>query len=325
MHKQLKEMTKVAVGIDIGGTNTVYGLIDKSGNCFEQGKISTTSFSSPELLVAAIANEISFLLTKDTTLELAGIGVGAPNGNYQNGTVEYAPNLHWKGIVNLVNLFNIHFKVPVFVTNDANAAAIGEMTYGEAKNLTDFLLVTLGTGLGSGFVANGKLICGHDGFAGELGHVIIDQNGRICGCGRKGCLETYASATGIVKTANEMLLMDGNKSSLNALSTITSEEIAKAADEGDQLALAIFDYTANKLGFGLANVVPITSPKAIILFGGLTNAGTLLTKPLKQYFEGYLLKIYQNKIDIIISKLKNNQAAILGASALVWNELKKHD
>ncbi|MFK8036905.1 MAG: ROK family protein [Crocinitomicaceae bacterium] len=317
-------ITQVALGIDIGGTNTVFGLIDENGNCLEDGKISTKHFNTAELLVAAIANEITYLLTKNSNFQLSGIGIGAPNGNFLTGSVEYAPNLHWKGIVNLVDLFKLHFNVPAFVTNDANAAAIGEMTYGAAQQMDDFLLVTLGTGLGSGFVSNGELIYGHDGFAGELGHVIIDPNGRLCGCKRKGCLETYASATGIVNTALEMLKNNSSDSTLNQLGeNINSEAIANAASTGDGLALKVFDYTAEKLAFGLANAVPITSPKAIILFGGLANSGELLLKPLNRYFEKFLLKIYKGKVNIIVSELKDNQAAILGASSLVWNEIQK--
>ncbi len=317
-------MTKIALGIDIGGTNTVFGLIDINGECIEQGNVSTIQFKTPELLVEAIANEVTHLLTKNNHFNLVGIGIGAPNGNFYNGTVEYAPNLNWKGVVNLVDLFKTYFKVPAFVTNDANAAAIGEMTYGSAKGLDDFLLVTLGTGLGSGFIANGNLIYGHDSFAGELGHVIIESNGRLCGCGRRGCLETYASATGIVKTAKEYLHTHGSNSKLKQLGeSLSSIDIANAAEKGDALALKVFDYTAQKLAFGLANAVPITSPKAIILFGGLANSGELLLTPLKAYFEKFLLKIYQGKVDIILSGLNNNLAAILGASALVWNEIKE--
>lgn len=318
-------MTKVALGVDIGGTNTVFGLIDKNGKCVFESKIDTRSFETPNLLIKTVSSTLNKVLNDDPEIELIGIGVGAPNGNFHTGLIEYAPNLKWEGIIDLVSLFYDFFKVPVYVTNDANAAAIGEMTYGAAQQLSDFILVTLGTGLGSGFVSNGKLIYGHDGFAGELGHVIIDQNGRLCGCGRKGCLETYASATGIVKTAEEQLLTSNKKSILRKYTTkLSAKDIASAANIGDELAIEIFDFTAEKLAFGLANIVPITSPKTIILFGGLANAGPLLTIPLKKYFESFLLKIYQNNIDIILSELKNNYAAILGASALVWNEIKKN-
>ena len=318
-------MTKVALGVDIGGTNTVFGLIDKNGKCVFESKIDTRSFETPNLLIKTVSSTLNKVLNDDPEIELIGIGVGAPNGNFHTGLIEYAPNLKWEGIIDLVSLFYDFFKVPVYVTNDANAAAIGEMTYGAAQQLSDFILVTLGTGLGSGFVSNGKLIYGHDGFAGELGHVIIDQNGRLCGCGRKGCLETYASATGIVKTAEEQLLTSNKKSILRKYTTkLSAKDIASAANIGDELAIEIFDFTAEKLAFGLANIVPITSPKTIVLFGGLANAGPLLTIPLKKYFESFLLKIYQNNIDIILSELKNNYAAILGASALVWNEIKKN-
>ena len=233
------------------------------------------------------------------------------------GTIDFAPNLNWKGVVPLVQLFEEHFLFPVVLTNDANAAAIGERIYGAAKGINDFVMVTLGTGLGSGFVVNGNLVYGHDGFAGELGHTIVEKNGRECGCGRKGCLETYASASGIVRTAKEFL-ENSNNSLLADVKELSSKSIADAALKGDALALEIFDYTAEKLGFSLANTVALTSPKLIVLFGGLAQSGDLILKPTKKYMEAYLLNIYQNKVAIVPSKLKASDAAILGASALAW-------
>jgi len=311
---------KVAVGIDIGGTNTVWGFIDADGAVIEKGTFPTTDHPKAESLVNEAAAQISQVLQHRTQLELIGIGIGAPNGNFFNGTVEFAPNLSWEGIVPLKELFQAHFDLPVWVTNDANAAAIGEMQFGAAQGMNDFLIVTLGTGLGSGFVANGELIYGHDAFAGELGHTIVELDGRQCGCGRKGCLETYASATGIVRTAHLKLASYEGSSSLQQLDTITSKNIAEAAKKGDTLALEIFDYTAQKLGFSLANTVAISSPKAIVLFGGLAHSGDLIVQPTKHYMEQYMLNIFQNKVEILLSSVPEADAAILGAAALVWKQ-----
>ncbi len=311
MHKQL------AIGIDIGGTNTVFGIVDENGNCLAQNAIKTSNYPQVSEFVAVVSKEVNVLIDSLDYTEIIGMGIGAPNGNYYTGTIDFAPNLKWEGVVHLVDLFKKHFNFPVYLTNDANAAAIGERIYGAAKGIDDFVMVTLGTGLGSGFVVNGNLVYGHDGFAGELGHTIVEKNGRTCGCGRKGCLETYASASGIVRTAKE-ILENSNSSLLSDLNEITSKSIASAAIEGDQLALDIFDYTAEKLGFSLANTVAISSPKLIVLFGGLAQSGDLIIKPTKNYMEDYLLNIYKNKVDIVQSKLKASDAAILGASALVW-------
>jgi glucokinase len=308
---------QLVIGIDIGGTNTVFGLVDDSGNCLTQNSIKTSDYPKVSEFVAIVSKEINVLIDSLNHIEIIGMGIGAPNGNYYTGTIDFAPNLKWEGILPLAKLFAEYFNFPVYLTNDANAAAIGERIYGAAKGVDDFIMVTLGTGLGSGFVVNGELVYGHDGFAGELGHTIVEKNGRDCGCGRKGCLETYASASGIVRTAKEFLEKPNN-SLLVDLNEITSKSIADAALEGDQLALDIFDYTAEKLGFSLANTVAISSPKLIVLFGGLAQSGDLIIKPTKRYMEGYLLNIYQNKVDIVPSKLKASDAAILGASALVW-------
>jgi len=311
MHKQL------AIGIDIGGTNTVFGIVDENGNCLAQNAIKTSDYPQVSEFVAVVSKEVNVLIDSFDYTEIIGIGIGAPNGNYYTGTIDFAPNLKWEGVVYLVDLFKKHFNLPVYLTNDANAAAIGERIYGAAKGIDDFMMVTLGTGLGSGFVVNGNLVYGHDGFAGELGHTIVEKNGRTCGCGRKGCLETYASASGIVITSKEFL-ENSNNSLLSGLNEITSKSIADAAHKGDQLALDIFDYTAEKLGFSLANTVAISSPKLIVLFGGLAQSGDLIINPTKKYMEDYLLNIYQNKVEILPSKLKASDAAILGASALAW-------
>ena len=308
---------KVAIGVDIGGTNTVFGLVDEQGNCLVQQSIKTKDFPDPENFVAVLSAKLKELIASEKNLTVIGLGVGAPNGNYYTGTIDFAPNLNWKGVVPLVQLFEKHFPFPVVLTNDANAAAIGERIYGAAKGIDDFVMVTLGTGLGSGFVVNGNLVYGHDGFAGELGHTIVEKNGRECGCGRKGCLETYASASGIVRSAKEFLVNSGG-SLLADLKELSSKSIADAALKGDALALEIFDYTAEKLGFSLANTVALTSPKLIVLFGGLAQSGDLILKPTKKYMEAYLLNIYQNKVAIVPSKLKASDAAILGASALAW-------
>lgn len=322
----MTRLTDIAIGIDIGGTNTAIGIIDRDGNSMFETSISTTSFPTPEALVAEIYHVINQQLMQwENGYALRGIGVGAPNGNYYSGTVEYAPNLHWKGVVNLHKLFGQHFSVPCFVTNDANAATIGEMLYGNAKGMKNFVMITLGTGLGSGFVSNGTLIYGDDGFAGELGHVVINPDGRDCGCGRKGCLETYVSATGIVRTAHIMLAKHTQPSILRQLSgeELTGKAITEAAREGDPLALEIFDYTARKLGFAIANTVAITSPEAIILFGGLALAGDLIIKPTHKYMEQNMLNIFKNKVQLLGSGIQDRNAGVLGAGALVWQELEK--
>lgn len=313
---------KVAIGIDIGGTNTVFGLVDEQGNCLVQKSLKTKDYSKPEDFVAVLSAELKELIASHKNISVIGMGVGAPNGNYYTGTIDFAPNLNWEGIVPLAQLLQEYFTFPVVLTNDANAAAIGERIYGAAKGVEDFVMVTLGTGLGSGFVVNGELVYGHDGFAGELGHTIVEKNGRECGCGRKGCLETYASASGIVRTAKEFL-EKSNNSLLADVKELSSKSIADAALKGDALALEIFDYTAEKLGFSLANTVALTSPKLIVLFGGLAQSGDLILKPTKKYMEAYLLNIYQNKVAIVPSKLNASDAAILGASALAWQNSKQ--
>jgi len=318
-------MKEISIGIDIGGTNSVIGIVDKHGTVICHDSILTANYKTPELFVEECAALINKLLKSiPEQCGLVGIGIGAPNGNYYKGTIEFAPNLKWKGIIEFVNIFKSHFDVPTFLTNDANAAALGELIYGDAKGMKDFVVVTLGTGLGSGFVINGNLVYGHDGFAGELGHTIVfPEKGRLCGCGRKGCLETYCSATGIVRTVIELMEESDEDSELRSIKKekITSKLIAEAALRGDALANSAFDYTAKILGMKLADVVAITSPEAIFLFGGLAQSGDLILKPTKEYMEKYMLPIFKNKVKLLHSKLEGTTAAILGASALVWNEV----
>ncbi len=318
-------MKEFCIGIDIGGTNTVFGVVDINGNFIAENSIPTKKYQTIEDFIEALSLAINNSLSQISgNYILKGIGIGAPNGNYHNGTIEYAPNLNWKGIVPIADLLNKKFHVPVVLTNDANAAAMGEMIYGAAKKIKDFIVITLGTGLGSGFVVDGKIVYGHDGFAGELGHVIYDPEGRLCGCGRKGCLETYASATGIVRTALELL----NKSDENSLlrnieeEKLNSKDIYDAAVKGDKIALEAFDFTALVLGRKLADAVAITSPEAIFLFGGLALSGDYILVPTKKYMEENLLKIYKNKVRVELSGLMGKNAAILGAAALIWEEIK---
>lgn len=310
-------MTKITLGIDIGGTNTAVGIVDAKGKLLQRFSIPTSQ--TPEALVDAV--KAAFLACTLKEYELKGVGIGAPNGNYYKGTVEFAPNLSWQGVVSLAEMFASAFSVPAWLTNDANAAAIGEMQFGAAKGMKDFIMITLGTGLGSGVVVNGEVVYGHDGFAGELGHIVYDYDGRSCGCGRRGCLETYASATGIVRTAEEWLTNASVSSSLRNNAIITAKDIAVAAENGDELALEIFDFTAKILGRQLADAVAFTSPETIFLFGGLANAGDLLMLPLKRHFEESLLQIFKGKIKLAFSALPEGDAAVLGAASLAWHEL----
>lgn len=307
------------LGIDIGGTTTKLGIISRDGQVLAHHHLPTTQYAQPQDLVQACLHWSS---TQQPSI--AAIGIGAPNGNFYKGTIEFAPNLLWKGIVPLAQLFSNAFGIPAWLTNDANAAAISEGLYGAARNLKDYLVVTLGTGVGSGFVANGQLIYGHDGFAGELGHTITQRsNGRACGCGRKGCLETYASVTGLVRTAREYLQNTDQHSLLRQYPTseLTGQLISLAAQQGDTLALQIFDDTAAELGFALAQAVAITSPQAIVFFGGLAQSGDLLLIPTRRYMEQQLLPIFQNKVQFLLSAVPSQYAAILGAAALAFQQV----
>ncbi|MCG8476664.1 MAG: ROK family protein [Cytophagales bacterium] len=320
-------MEKIAIGIDIGGTNSVIGLVKENGEVLVSGGIPTQAYQEVDAYVEALEEEIRRLLAEAGEKEVLGIGIGAPNGNYYNGTIEFAPNLNFKGIVPLVDKLKERFDYPVIkLTNDANAAAIGEMIYGGAKGMNDFLMITLGTGLGSGIVSNGELIYGHDGFAGEVGHVIVEKNGRQCGCGRRGCLETYCSATGLVRTVFELIGTTTLPSRLRDKvkeGDITSKMVYEAAIDRDELAVEAFRKTAEILGEALANSIAYTSPKAIFLFGGVANAGEYLIDQVKMYMEQNVLTIYQHKVDVIKSALPGADAAVLGASSLVWKEAKK--
>ncbi len=314
----------LAIGIDIGGTGTKFGIVDRNGNILFSNEISTRGFDSVEEFITELHNNLSPLI-KEAGGEgrIKGIGCGAPNGNYYTGTIEYAPNLPWKGIIPLSKMLEQKFHLPVTITNDANAAAKGEMMYGAAKNMKEFIMITLGTGVGSGIVANGKLIYGHDGFAGELGHTIIIPNGRLHeGTQKRGSLESYASATGVRLTALEKLQESNEPSLLRNIpeDVLDSKDVYEAAVKGDKIAKEIFQFTGDILGMALANFVMFSSPEAIILFGGLTKAGDLILKPTYEAMEANLIQVFQNKVKILISHLKESDAAILGASALVWEK-----
>mgnify|MGYP001182213349 FL=1 len=312
-----------AIGVDIGGTNTVFGIVDKRGQILKNGSVKTGTHSDIGKFLDDLTKALEKLIEEiGTKEEIMGIGIGAPNGNYFTGSIEFAPNLPWKGVIPFVELMEKRIGIPVVLTNDANAAAIGEMTYGAARGMKDFIVITLGTGVGSGVVANGELVYGHDGFAGELGHIIMRRtNGRLCGCGRSGCLEAYSSATGVARTAREYLDMRPNVNSLlrlKPIESITSKDVYEAAVEGDELAKEVFDFTGQVLGEAFADFVAFTSPEAIILFGGLARAGDLILNPIRKHMENNLLSIYKDKVKLLFSQLKESDAAVLGASALGW-------
>jgi len=318
-------MTRKAIGIDIGGTNTSFAFVDESGKIDSVGNIKTGDYSTIENFVEALSAGINKVLNdSDLSFELAGIGIGAPNGNFYEGTIEDAPNLPWNGVIPLADMMYEQFKVPSILTNDANAAAMGEMLYGAAREMNDFFEVTLGTGLGSGFVADGKLIYGYHGLGGELGHTIIEKDGRLCNCGRKGCFEQYASVTGFMKTAADLIEKNPKSSLATEISgKLSAEKVTNHAQKGDPTALKVFDITADKLAFGISNAVAITDPEAVILFGGLANAGDLLLRPAKKYLQKYLHSPYQGRTKLLLSALSNYNAAVLGASALVWNQINR--
>ena len=312
----------LAIGIDIGGTGTKFGIVDRNANILFQGEISTKAHKEIETFIEELYRSISPFIEKAGGIgRIKGIGIGAPNGNYYKGTIEYAANLQWRGIIPLVKMIEDKFHLPAVLTNDANAAAIGEMMYGAAQEMKDFIMITLGTGVGSGIVASGHLVYGHDGFAGELGHTIIIPDGRLHeGTGKRGSLESYASATGVRLTALEVLSNSNEESLLRAIppEKIDSKAVFEAANKGDKLAKEIFEFTGKILGMALANFVMFSSPSAIILFGGLTKAGDLILKPTQEHMEANLIQVFQNKVKILVSHLKEADAAILGASALVW-------
>lgn len=316
------------VGIDIGGTNTVFGIVDARGQVVASDSVKTVKHANFDDYLKDL-HEGLMRLIKANELEdqIQGIGIGAPNGNYYSGEIQNPPNLPWGPIIPLAEKVSKIFNgIPVAVTNDANAAALGEMTYGAARGMKDFIMITLGTGVGSGIVINGQLVYGSDGFAGELGHVIMKRNnGRVCGCGRTGCLEAYCSATGVARTAREFIEIRQEPSLLRNLDidSITSKDVYDAAIAGDKMAKEIFNYTGTILGEAFADMVAFSSPQAIILFGGLAKSGDLLLNPIREAFEKNVLAIFRGKTKIIVSELKEGDAAVLGASALGW-EAKYH-
>lgn len=316
-------MEKRVIGIDIGGTFTKYGFVCENGDLSHEGAIPSDKHPDINDFLDELSGKLKEII-KTEKFDIIGVGIGAPNGNFYTGKIEFAPNLLWKGSVDLAGLMKKHFNVPVIVTNDANAAAIGELIYGGGQGMNDFIMITLGTGLGSGFVVNGKIVYGHDGFAGELGHTVAVPEGRQCACGKQGCLETYVSASGIKRTMYKMIASEIEDSVLRGISfnDLDAKMISKAARNGDQLALKAFDYTGKMLGLKLADAVAHTSPEAIFLFGGLSCAGDLIFAPTKKYMEHYLLPIFRNKIKLLPSALQNKNIAVLGAGALIWHEVK---
>lgn len=313
------------IGVDMGGTNTAFGVVDARGNILYRGEISTGDYVTGEEYVEALGTAINTVVEQNgLTGQIKGIGMGVPDGNMNDGTIVRAANIPWaKHIVfPLTQQLTGKTGLPCKLTNDANAAALGEMIYGSAKGMKDFIVITLGTGVGSGIVCNGQLVAGHDGFAGELGHVItIRHNGRTCGCGRSGCLETYTSATGVARTAREFLeLYPGKKSLLRDINyrPITSKDVFDAAEKGDPLAIDIFNFTGRILGESISDFIAFSSPQAIILFGGLAHAGKYLLEPLNEAIDKNILHLYKGKTKIIVSQLNDAEAAILGASALAW-------
>ena len=310
------------IGLDLGGTNSVFGIVDSRGEIKATTAIKTQGYDKVEDYVDAAVDALQIIIDQVGGIEkIKAMGIGAPNGNYYNGTIEFAPNLKWahNGIVPLAKLFSDKLGVPVALTNDANAAAIGEMTYGVARGMKNFIMLTLGTGVGSGIVINGQVVYGHDGFAGELGHTLaVRNNGRSCNCGRQGCLEAYCSAIGMARTAREWLEATNEPSLLRNIEKITSKDIYDAAKEGDALALRVFEYTGKMLGRSFADFVAFSAPEAIVLFGGLARAKEFLYEPMMTSMNENLLKIWQGKVQIVFSSLKESDAAILGASALAW-------
>jgi len=315
-------MKPYVLGIDIGGTNTVFGIVDTRGTVIASNSIKTQKHSDINDYIDELYSEVTRLLeSNDAVDKIHGIGIGAPNANYFTGNIEEGVNLPWPTPIPLAQLVRDKFGIPVAVTNDANAAAIGEMTYGVARGLKDFIMITLGTGVGSGIVINGQMVYGHDGFAGELGHMIVKRhNGRLCGCGRTGCLEAYCSATGVARSAREFLEIRSEPSLLRNLKIedITSKDVYDAAVSGDKLAIDIFNYTGTILGEAFADMMVFSSPEAFILFGGLAKSGELLLKPLREAMDKNMMGIFRGKAKVLLSELKEADAAILGASALGW-------
>lgn len=310
------------VGIDMGGTNTVFGIVDARGHVIARSSIRTQQYADIKDYINALHEEMMKIIEAVGGINLIrGIGVGAPNANYYTGNIEHAANLPWKGIVPFAQMLTEKFGIPACITNDANAAAMGEMTYGAARGMKNFIMITLGTGVGSGIVIDGKVVYGHDGFAGELGHTtVVRQNGRLCGCGKHGCLEAYASANGVARTAREILETTARDSLLRKLDidTITSKDVYDAAVEGDAVAKDIFEFTGRMLGEKFADFIAFSAPEAIIMFGGLTKAGSFIMDPVRKYMDLNMMPQWSGKVKLMFSDLKESDAAVLGASALAW-------
>lgn len=320
----MNEVKPYVIGVDLGGTNTVFGIVNQRGDVLYDDSIRTQEFSTAEAFVEAGLACLKPLIEKAGGIDqIKAMGIGAPNGNYYTGSIEYAPNLPWKGIVPLSKMFSDALGIPVAMTNDANAAALGEMIYGVARGMKNFIVITLGTGVGSGIVINGQLVYGHDGFAGELGHVTMVRGaeGRQCGCGRTGCLETYCSATGVARSAREILAKTTKPSLLRELDPekITSLDVSIAAGKGDEVAKEIFEFTGKMLGEACADFTAFSSPEAYIFFGGLTKAGDLIMKPIEEAYNNHVMPIFKGKAKFLVSGLMSSNAAVLGASALGWD------
>lgn len=317
-------MTQVVAGIDIGGTNTEIGLVTRDGECLSEKTIPTRNQGLFNDYVNSVVEVVRQLLSSQQDTGLVGVGIGAPNGSYLTGDIVDAPNLQWKGKLPICSTISKLLNVPVVLTNDANAAALGEMLFGAAKGMKHFIVITLGTGLGSGIVADGKLVLGHDGFAGELGHTTVKLHGRKCGCGKTGCLETYVSAPGIRRTVFKLLADSVEPSSLRSITyhDLSAKIIAQKAQEGDKIALEAFERTGEILGLKLADAVATLSPEAIFLFGGLSKAGELILEPTRRHMEANLFPIFRNKVKILPSGLEGKNVAVLGSAALIWQELE---
>ncbi len=315
----------LVIGIDVGGQTTKCGVVDARGTVLAQTVIRSDETTDAEVFIASLAEALNHIIAEaGVEGRIRGIGVGAPNGNYYTGTIEFAPNLKWtlagSKIIPFAKMLSAQMNgIPVSLTNDANAAAVGEMTYGAARGMKNFIMITLGTGVGSGIIINGEVVYGHDGFAGELGHTCaVRHNGRACGCGKSGCLEAYCSAIGVARTAREWLEMTDEPSELRSLDKITSKDVYEAAKDGDKLALKIFEYTGRILGEKLADFIEFSAPEAIVLFGGLARSKEFLTEPILTAMNANVLPLWRDKVKLVYSSLKESDAAILGASALAW-------
>ena len=325
MNEQNATLKPYVIGLDLGGTNSVFGIVDARGEIKATTAIKTGGYSNVDDYVAACVEALQPIIEQVGGIEkIKAMGIGAPNANYYTGTIEFAPNLPWAhdGIVPLAKMFSDSLGIPVAMTNDANAAAIGEMVYGVARGMKNFIVITLGTGVGSGIVVNGQLLYGHDGFAGELGHVTMvrGEEGRACGCGRTGCLECYCSATGVARTARELLSKTSQPSLLRDMNPddITSLDVSIAAGKGDELAKNIYEFTGKMLGEACADFATFCSPEAFVFFGGMVKAGDLIMNPIKEAYDRHVMPVFRGKAQFLISSLDGASAAVLGASALGW-------